>query len=178
MAQGPFRLGEIVGRFGGGWSATRRSRSAAWRRCGARRPADLSFLVQAKYLPELAATRAAAVILPQAEREATPLPRIVCRDPYAYFARVSQLFNPPAAGVPGVHPTAVVAPDANVPASASVGAGCVVEPGVTLGERVVLGAGCVWANAPRSATTAACIRAWSSTAAASSARGRSSIPAR
>ena len=68
---------------------------------------DLSFLVQPKYRPELAATRASAVIVPEAERDATGLPRIVCRDPYAYFAHVTQLFNPPAPVVPGVHPEAV-----------------------------------------------------------------------
>jgi UDP-3-O-[3-hydroxymyristoyl] glucosamine N-acyltransferase len=141
MAQGPFRLGEIVSRLGGelvGDAATEVRGLATLR--GAR-AGELSFLVQPKYRADLAATRASAVILPESERDATSLPRIVCRDPYAYFARVSQLFNPPPEAVPGVHPAAVVAPDADVPPSASVGAGCVVERGATLGERVVLGAG-------------------------------------
>src|SRR5262245_33920846 len=142
MAQGPFRLAEIVGRLGGelvGDPAIEVRGVATLRGAG---PGDLSFLVQSKYRADLAATRASAVILPQTERDATALPRIVCRDPYAYFAHVSQLFHPAPPVTPGVHPTAVVAPDVNVPASASVGAGCVVERGVTLGERVVLGAGC------------------------------------
>jgi UDP-3-O-[3-hydroxymyristoyl] glucosamine N-acyltransferase len=142
MAQGPFRLAEIVSRLGGelvGDPAIEVRGVATLR--GAR-PGDLSFLVQPKYRPDLAATRASAVILPQGERDATSLPRILCRDPYAYFARVSQLFSPPEPAVPGVHPTAVVAADADIPPTASVGAGCVVERGVRLGERAVLGAGC------------------------------------
>jgi len=142
MAQAPFRLDEIVSRLGGelvGNPATEVRGIATLR--GAR-AGELSFLAQPKYRPDLAATRASAVILPEGEREATALPRILCRDPYAYFARVSLLFNPPREAVPGVHPAAVVAPDAGVPASASVAAGCVVERGATLGERVVLGAGC------------------------------------
>ena len=142
MPQGPFRLGEIVGRLGGelvGDPAVEVRGIATLR--GAR-AGDLSFLVQAKYRLELAATRASAVIVPQDERDATSLPRIVCSNPYAYFAYVSQLFNPPEPVAPGIHPTAVVAVDAKVPASASVGAGCVVERRVEVGERVTLGAGC------------------------------------
>jgi UDP-3-O-[3-hydroxymyristoyl] glucosamine N-acyltransferase len=142
MAQGPFRLAEIAGRLGGevvGDPAVEVRGVATLR--GAR-AGDLSFLVQSKYRPELVATRASAVIVPPAERDATTLPRIVCRDPYAYFARVTQLFNPPAPVAPGVHPGAIVAPDARVAASASVGAGCVLESGVTVGERASIGAGC------------------------------------
>ncbi len=142
MPPGPFRLAEIAGRLGGevlGDPETRVRRVASLRGAA---PGDLSFLVHAKHRSELAATRAAAVIVPESERDATPLPRIVCRDPYAYFARVSQLFNPPPAVTPGVHPTAVVAPDATIAASAGVAAGCVVERGARIGERVALGAGC------------------------------------
>src|SRR5262245_49644824 len=142
MTQGPFRLAEIADRLGGevvGDAAVEVRGVATLRSAGA---GDLSFLVQPKYRADLAATRASAVILPQDERDATSLPRIVCRDPYAYFARVSQLFHPPRAVIPGIHPAAVVAADANIPASVSIDAGCVVERGVTLGERVALGAGC------------------------------------
>ena len=142
MAHGPFRLAEIVGRLGGELVGDPTVEVRGVATLQSARAGDLSFLVQPKYRPELAATRASAVILPQAERDATGLPRIVCGDPYAYFAHVTQLFNPPAPVVPGVHPQAVVAPDAKVPASASVGAGCVIERGATIGERVVLGPGC------------------------------------
>ena len=142
MRQGPFRLAELVERLGGeliGDPAVEVGRVATLRGAQA---GDLSFLAHARYRPELAVTRAAAVILAESERDATALPRIVCRDAYAYFARVAQLFNPPVAVAPGVHRGAVIAPDATVPASVSIGAGCVIERGARLGEGVVLGAGC------------------------------------
>ena len=58
-------------------------------------PGDIAFLAQAKYRPQLRATRAAAVILRRAEQGAAAMPRIICDDPYLYFARVSALLNPP-----------------------------------------------------------------------------------
>jgi UDP-3-O-[3-hydroxymyristoyl] glucosamine N-acyltransferase len=142
MPPGPFRLAEIVARFGGelvGDPTIAVHQVGTLSRAG---PGEISFLAHAKYRSELAGTRAAAVIVAESERGATALPRIVCRDPYAYFARVSVLLNPPPAVAPGVHATAVIAPDAQVAASASVGPGCVVERGARIGDNVALGAGC------------------------------------
>jgi UDP-3-O-[3-hydroxymyristoyl] glucosamine N-acyltransferase len=148
MPQGTFRLAEIVARFGGELLG---DPDVVVRQVGTLStagPGDLSFLAHARYRGDLAGTRASAVIVPEAEREATALPRIACRDPYAYFARVSALFNPPPAVVPGVHPSAAVAPDAHVPASARVEAGCVIERGARLGESAWIGARCfIGANA-------------------------------
>jgi UDP-3-O-[3-hydroxymyristoyl] glucosamine N-acyltransferase len=142
MPPGPFRLAEIAGRLGGevvGAPETEIRRVASLRSAG---PGDLSFLADARHRADLAATRADAVIVSEGERDATGLPRIVCGDPYAYFARVAQLFNPPPAVEPGVHPAAAVSPAATVAASASIAAGCVVERDARIGERVALGAGC------------------------------------
>ena len=143
MPQGAFRLAELVAQFGGelvGEPDVAIRQVATLRSAG---PGDLSFLTQSKYRAELAGTRASAVIVPEGERDATALPRIVCRDPYAYFARVSALLNPSPVPAAGVHPTAVVSPGAHVPASACIGPCCVLERGVQLGENVVIGAGCV-----------------------------------
>jgi len=143
MPHGPFRLAEIVARFGGELVG---DQDVVVRQVGTLAgagPGELSFLTHPKYRSELAATRASAVIVPASERGATVLPRIVCRDPYAYFARVSTLFNPPPPSVPGVHRTAVIAPEAHVASSASVGPACVVERGARIGEGVALEAGCV-----------------------------------
>jgi UDP-3-O-[3-hydroxymyristoyl] glucosamine N-acyltransferase len=142
MPAGPFRLAEIVARFGGELVGDPDITVRQVGTLARAEPGEISFLVHQRYRGELAATRAAAVIVPESERGATALPRIVCRDPYAYFARVSMLFNAPPAVAAGVHPTAVVAPDAHVAASASVGPGCVVERGARIGDDVALGAGC------------------------------------
>ena len=106
-------------------------------------PADISFLSKGKYRSHLRGTGASAVILHRSERDATALPRILCDDPYAYFARLSMLMYPPSEVVPGVHPSAVIGPGAQLSMSAAVGPGCHVGTGARIGERVALGSGCV-----------------------------------
>ena len=137
-----YRLGEIVARLGGelaGDHDPEIRRIATLESAG---PGDLSFVSNAKYLKQLGATRASAVILARGQREATRLPRILCDDPYAYYAQAAQLLNPEIRPEPGIHPHAVVEPGAVVAASASVGPFCHVARGARVAERVVLGAGC------------------------------------
>jgi len=105
-------------------------------------PGDLSFLSDKRYREELRNTRASAVILARAERDATDLPRILCENPYAYYARAARLLSPEVRPAPGVHPTAVVEAGVRVPASATVGPGCYIAGGAQLEERVVIGANC------------------------------------
>jgi len=108
----------------------------------------IAFLAHPRYRSRLAATRASAVVIAPGAESLTALPRIVCENPYAYFARVSQLFNPLTTQAPGVHPAAVVAPSARLGAGVSIGAGCVIGEGVSIGEqsclypRVVVYHGC------------------------------------
>jgi UDP-3-O-[3-hydroxymyristoyl] glucosamine N-acyltransferase len=137
-----YRLAEIVERFGGeviGDPQTPVSQIATLESAGAR---HIGFLSHGKYRKQLDGTRAGAVILGKADRGLTGLPRIVCDDPYLYFAKVSSLFNPTPVASPGVHRTAVVERGTRVPASASVGAGAYIGRGVKLGKGVVIGAGC------------------------------------
>jgi len=105
-------------------------------------PDQITFFSRLRHKNKLAATHAAAVILAESAQDLTSIPRIVCENPYAYFARVSQLFNPVSAPEPGRHPAAVVANSAKVAATARVDAGAIVEDGATIGERVWVGAGC------------------------------------
>jgi len=137
-----YRLAQIVERFGGeilGDPQTPISQVATLESAGA---GHIGFLAHSKYHKQLAGTRAGAVILGKADSGLTKLPRIVCDDPYLYFAKVSALFNPPQAVTPGVHKTAVVERGTTVPASASIGAGAYVGRRVKLGRGVVIGAGC------------------------------------
>jgi UDP-3-O-[3-hydroxymyristoyl] glucosamine N-acyltransferase len=131
---GPLTLGEIVQRLGGrvaGKADTLVHQVASLEGADAR---HITFFTGSRYRAKLAATRAGAVVLgPQAEGE-TALPRIVADNPYLYFARLSQLFNPLVLQDPGVHPTAVVAKSARLGARVSIGAGCVVGEGVSIGE--------------------------------------------
>jgi len=102
---------------------------------------QISFFVNPRLRGPLEKTGASAVILaPQAEA-LTAKPRIVCENPYAYFARVSQLLNPPEPFKPGIDPAAKVASGANVAKSARIEACAVIEEGAEIGERAWIGAG-------------------------------------
>jgi UDP-3-O-[3-hydroxymyristoyl] glucosamine N-acyltransferase len=106
-------------------------------------PADLSFLSHPKYASQLASTRAGCVIV-SPSMAAVAMARGACLvtpDPYHYFAKLTQLWrqrHAPQDAKPLIHPSAVVAPDAQVHPSASIGALCVVERGACVGANTVL----------------------------------------
>jgi UDP-3-O-[3-hydroxymyristoyl] glucosamine N-acyltransferase len=101
-------------------------------------PGDITFLANSRYDAHLDETRASAVICSREPRIAR-VPLLVVDNPYLAFQRAVRIFRPeqhrPA---PGVHPTAVVSPDAVLGRDVAIGACCVVEAGATLGDRVVL----------------------------------------
>jgi len=104
---------------------------------------SISFLSNTRYRAQLASTRAGAVIVAQRDADATPLPKLVTSNPYAVYARIAAIFHPPAAAVPGVHPTAIIAATAKVAASAMVGPNVVIGDRASIGERAQIHAGCV-----------------------------------
>ena len=135
-----FSLAELAGRFGGtvlGDAAVRIRQVAPLESAG---PEELSFLANRKYQKLLSTTRAAAVLLPEESADATHLPRIVCPNPYASYARIAALINPEERPAPGIHPDAVVDTQASVAPSASVGPCAVIEIGAEIGECAVIGA--------------------------------------
>ena len=95
---------------------------------------QIAFLVNPKFRAQLSATRASAVVLGADAETFTTLPRIVADNPYAYFARVSQLFNPVVLQPPGVHPAASVAASARLGQRVSIGAGCAIGEGAEIGD--------------------------------------------
>jgi UDP-3-O-[3-hydroxymyristoyl] glucosamine N-acyltransferase len=95
---------------------------------------QIAFVSSLKYRARLASTGASAVVLAADAESLTALPRIVCDDPYSYFARVSQLFNPRVAQAAGVHPSASVAATAKLGARVSVGPGCAIGDGAEIGD--------------------------------------------
>src|SRR5690349_22788123 len=115
MASGmAITLDELVRRFGGevvGEGAHRVEGLAPLDKAG---PAQLAFLANQKYLPQVETTRAGAVLISPADLEKLTNRAgsnfIVTPNPYAYFARVAQAFidhGTPKA-TPGVHPTAYI----------------------------------------------------------------------
>lgn len=106
------------------------------------RPDQISFLTNSKYRAQLANTKAGAVILSEADQDASRLPRIISDNAYAYFARVSALLNPGPEIQPGIHPSAVIGTDAKIAATASIAATAVIGEGATIGAYSVVGEGC------------------------------------
>lgn len=100
----------------------------------------LAFLANAAYRGQLAATKAAVVVLSPADADACPVAALVTRDPYVVYARIAAELHPGTRLVPGVHVSAVIGPDVEIPATCQVGPGSVLGRGVVLGARVHLGA--------------------------------------
>lgn len=140
-----YTLAEIAARLGGdvlGDGEIRISRVASLATAGA---GEISFLANRKYRSQLQSTRAAAVILTPDAAAGYDGARIVCANPYAYYARVATLLNPVHVSFAGVHTSAVLA--SPVPASAAIGPQVSIGRDVCLGENVVIHAGCVIGDA-------------------------------
>ena len=140
---GPFTLAQIVSRFGGriaGDPEVLIHQVGSLDRAGR---GQIAFLSNPRHLGKVAGTGASALILAAGAEASSTLPRIVCDDPYSYFARVSQLFNPRVVQAEGVHPSASVAAGARLGARVSVGPGCAIGEGVALGDDCCLYPGVV-----------------------------------
>jgi UDP-3-O-[3-hydroxymyristoyl] glucosamine N-acyltransferase len=104
---------------------------------------QLSFLANAQYRKFLAGCQAGGVLLTAADAEGYAGNALVVGNPYLAYAELSHLFDRKPKAMPGVHPTALVAQDALVDASASIGAYAVIESGAQIAAGVTVGAQCV-----------------------------------
>jgi len=106
-------------------------------------PDQVSFLANAKYEPDARASRAAAILVSPKDSPRFSFTRIVVESPSAAFGKISALFAPaPIRDEPGIHPSAVVAPDAVMGDGVSIQAHAVIAAGVRIGARAVVGANC------------------------------------
>jgi UDP-3-O-[3-hydroxymyristoyl] glucosamine N-acyltransferase len=140
--RGPgYSLAEIAARLGGDVLGDGEIRITAVATLASAGEGEIAFLANRKYRAQLQSTSAAAVILAPDAADAFTGPRIVAGNPYAYYARVASLLNPPPVAAPGIHPSAVVG--SVLPPSSVIGPQVCIGTGVTLGEGVVIHAGCV-----------------------------------
>ncbi len=116
---------------------------------------QIAFLANPKYRAQLMSSAASAFILPPNLADVFDKPRIITPNPYAYYARVATLLNPPKLftaridssavisssfdGVSGLHIEAHVAIGKNV----TLGDDVTLLAGVVLGDNVKVGAGTV-----------------------------------
>ena len=112
---------------------------------GSAQPGDITFLGNSKYKSAVAGTRATIVLLP-ADYAGPAGPNqvfMVVDNPSAALARLCsrlerELWPKPR---PGIHDSAVVAPDARVSTSATIGPLCIVEGGAIISDHVHLQSG-------------------------------------
>lgn len=151
-AAGPFTVAEIARRVGGEVEGDGTIRLVDVRGLAEADPEHLSFLSNRKYVRQLKATRAGAVLLDRAAG-AHGRTAIRCADPYAAFAHALALFHPLRWPAPGVDPGAWVAADAAVDGAtveafawvgpgARVGAGSWLEAGAYVGPGATVGRDC------------------------------------
>jgi UDP-3-O-[3-hydroxymyristoyl] glucosamine N-acyltransferase len=155
-SSGPQRLADIAAAAGATYEGDGERRFSGVAPLQTAGPEDVSFLDNRRYAPLLAETKAGAVVLLKAFADQVPAGTValVAAQPYLGFARVAALLHPPVRPVPGIHPSAVVAPDAVVGegteigpcvvvgAGARIGANCILQPQVTVGPGVEIGDEC------------------------------------
>ncbi len=100
-------------------------------------PGELTFLANPRYLPKVKTTKAAAIILGRGARQ-PGVAALVSENPYLDFARALELFYQPPRHAPGIHPTAVIAPSAQIGAGASIGPFVAIGNNVRMGRNAVL----------------------------------------
>ena len=102
------------------------------------RKGDITFLANDKYAPLLQNSKAAACIVTKRVEDPS-IPVIRVKNPDLAFATiVEEVAQPPLPHPAGIHPTAVVAEDAEIGKDVCIEAYCVVESGAKIGERSVI----------------------------------------
>ncbi len=102
-------------------------------------PGSLSFLSNHALKTQLAATRAAAVILRAEDVEDSPVASLVSDNPYAHYALMAAVLHPAPSYEPKVHPSAVISPTAKVADSAHIAAHVFIGDDTTIGKHTYIG---------------------------------------
>lgn len=102
---------------------------------------DLTFFGNPKYLGALKSSKASAALVPVDFSEQIAAIPVRVENPSLAFATVLGRFRPPSVTYPpGIHPSAVVAPDAQIGVGACIQACAVIESGVKVGPGSIIGA--------------------------------------
>jgi len=100
-------------------------------------PAEVTFVANPRYTSLARKTRAAAVLV-EPDFQEIEAPTLRLKNPYLAFSRALALFYQPPTYPPGIHPTAVIDPSAEIAEGAHIGAYVVVGPRVKLGPGATL----------------------------------------
>ena len=143
------RLGKLVERLGGQLMGDPDTEVFGIAPLDGANASHITFLDNPRLRTLAAQTQAAALILGEADNAAIPADsykgaRIVTGNPRAYFARLAQWFveQQKIPLIAGIHPSACVAPDAHISATAWIGPHVVIEAGAVIADQCVIDAGC------------------------------------
>jgi UDP-3-O-[3-hydroxymyristoyl] glucosamine N-acyltransferase len=104
--------------------------------------ADLTFIANPAYKKYLSSTLAGAVLLNTDLAEGFAGNKLIVKNPYLAYARLSAIFDFLREPVLGIHPSAVVGSECSFGDKVSIGANAVIGAGVVLGDGVIVGPGC------------------------------------
>ena len=100
-------------------------------------PGQLTFVANPRYAAQARTTKATAILVePTFPEIETATLRLA--NPYLGFARAIELFYSPPAYVPGIHPTAVIAPTAKIGKDAHIGPYAVISDHVEIGPHATI----------------------------------------
>ncbi|MCP1231241.1 UDP-3-O-(3-hydroxymyristoyl)glucosamine N-acyltransferase [Acetobacter indonesiensis] len=104
-------------------------------------PQDVSFLDNRRYASLLENTKAGLVIVAPAFADKVPAhcAALVSPAPYLAWSRVARLFHPKTPAKAGIHPSAYIAPTAQVDPTCEIGAFVVIEAGAEVGPDCIIG---------------------------------------
>ena len=103
---------------------------------------EISFFSNRKYIAVLRKTRASAIFVPPDFAEPINAAQVRVSNPTKAFEQVVLKFAPqPITFAPGIHPTAVVDPSAQLGERVSIQPLAVIEPGTKIGDDTIIGAG-------------------------------------
>jgi UDP-3-O-[3-hydroxymyristoyl] glucosamine N-acyltransferase len=102
-------------------------------------PSDLTY-AEEKFYPEVTQSHAGCVILQSGDLPSKTV--IVAKNPKLAFARAAAWLLTEISDDVGIHPSATIAPDAEIGEGVKIGPAAVIESGVVVGNHTVIEAGC------------------------------------
>ncbi len=100
-------------------------------------PGHITFVSNVKYAAAAKTTKASAVIVTD-DFPAIAAATLRTKDPYLAFARAIPFFYQAPRYAPGIHPTAIISPKANIGANAHIGPYVTIDDDVTVGDNAIL----------------------------------------
>lgn len=101
-------------------------------------PNHLTFLANSKYTSLLKTTQAGIVIVSNNDSQNYQGNKLVAKDPYLAFAKISSLFQKNQTRYSGIHQTAIIAESASIEEAVNIAPYCVIGENTKIGKGTIL----------------------------------------